>query len=87
LTIPDVFGLVLLYVMIVGSFLVSSARPSGGPGPELRGGMMARPERLLILSLGLLLGPALLLWVLGLLAVATWGTVVQRILYGRDRSR
>ena len=44
-------------------------------------GLMARPERVVALAIGLLLGPAITPWALALLAITTWGTVLQRIVH------
>lgn len=76
----DVTGSALLYVMIVGSLMISYARARAeGLGLECKVGLMARPERVIALGVGLILGPLVTLWVLALLAGATWSTVAQRI--------
>lgn len=67
---------------LVGSFLVSYARARAeGLGYECEVGWLQRPERIVLLGLGLLASP--LHWlvlpaVLGLLAVATGITTIQR---------
>ena len=73
-------GTTLLYLVIVGSLMTSYARARAeGLGLECKVGLMARPERVIPLGIGLLLGPALTPGVLLLLAVSTWFTVLQRI--------
>ena len=72
----------LLYLMIIGSLMISYARARAeGLDIECKVGLMARPERIIALAIGLLLGAAVTPWVLALLAITTWGTVLQRILY------
>ena len=71
-------GAILIYLTICGSILVSYARARAeGLGYKLQVGLLARPERIIILSLGLLLGRPL--WALWLLAIFTNLTAAQRI--------
>lgn len=75
-------GTTLLYLVIVGSLMISYARARAeGLNIQCKVGLMARPERVIALAIGLMLGPAVTPWVLALLAITTWGTVLQRILY------
>ena len=75
-------GTTLLYVVIVGSLIISYARARAeGLHVECKVGLMARPERVIALAFGLLLGPAITPWALALLAITTWGTVLQRIVH------
>jgi len=75
-------GTTLLYLVIVGALMISYARARAeGLHIECKVGLMARPERVIALALGLLLGPRILLWALALLAITTWGTVLQRIVH------
>ena len=70
----------LLYLSIIGALMISYARARAeGLQLECKVGLMARPERVIALSIGLLLGPAVTPWLLLLLAVSTWATVIQRI--------
>ncbi|GAC1402388.1 MAG: CDP-alcohol phosphatidyltransferase family protein [Chloroflexota bacterium] len=72
--------LLLVYLMIVGSLMISYARARAeGLGLECKVGLVARPERVVILALGLLLGAAGTVVALGILTLATLGTVGQRI--------
>ena len=75
-------GTTLLYLVIVGSLIISYARARAeGLHVECKVGLMARPERVIALAIGLLLGPAITPWALALLAITTWGTVLQRIVH------
>jgi len=71
----------LAYAAGLGSLMVSYARARAeGLGMELKSGLMARPERVLVLALGLLIGgEAWLPWTLLILAVTSVFTSVQRI--------
>jgi len=71
----------LAYAAGLGSLMVSYARARAeGLGLELKSGLMARPERVLLLAVGLLLGgEAWLPWTLLILAVTSVFTSVQRI--------
>jgi len=75
-------GTTLLYLVIVGSLMTSYTRARAeGLNLECKVGLMARPERVIALGIGLLLGPLVTPWVLLLLAVTTWATVIQRIIH------
>ncbi len=82
----DGLGVALAYVAIVGSLMVSYAR-ARAEGIGLQAvdvGWFQRPERIAALGIGLLAEafvPGALLAVLGLLAVMTGMTVVQRVLH------
>jgi CDP-diacylglycerol--glycerol-3-phosphate 3-phosphatidyltransferase len=76
----------LAYVAGLGSLMVSYTRARAeGLGLEVKHGLMARPERVALLTAGLIFGGFLhpagtgLLWTLALLAVASVFTSVQRI--------
>ncbi len=71
----------LSYVAALSSLMVSYARARAeGLGLSLKSGLMARPERVLLLAAGLMLGGAsLLLWTVGILAVTSTYTAIQRI--------
>ncbi len=70
----------VLYAAMIGSLMISYARARAESlNIECKVGLMARPERVIILSIGLLLGPTATFWALVVLAVSTWTTVVQRI--------
>ncbi|HLZ25521.1 MAG TPA: CDP-alcohol phosphatidyltransferase family protein [Ktedonobacterales bacterium] len=71
----------LTYVAGLSSLMVSYTRARAeGLGLECKTGLMARPERVLLLAAGLIIGGAAwLLWVIGILAVTSTYTSVQRI--------
>ena len=76
-------GAVLVYVAIAGSTMVSYARARAeGLGIACKGGLMQRPERVASLGIGIIVGqwwePAVLI-VLGVIAVLTVVTTVQRV--------
>ena len=68
----------LVFVALAGSFLVSYVRTRAGElGSEVAEGLATRPERVLVLGVGLLTG-----WVrvaLWILAIATALTAIQRL--------
>jgi CDP-diacylglycerol--glycerol-3-phosphate 3-phosphatidyltransferase len=70
--------IVFICVAIVGSMMVSYAKARAeGLGIECRTGLLARPERVIILAIGLLTNTGV--WALVLLAVFSNVTAVQRI--------
>ncbi len=73
---------ILAYIAAVGSLMVSYARARAeGLGLSLKSGLMARPERVVLLAAGLILGGAAWLpWTLLLLAVTSVFTSAQRML-------
>ncbi len=73
--------LALAYIAGLGSLMVSYARARAeGLGLEMKSGLMARPERVLVLGVGLILGAeSWLIWTLLVLAVTSVFTSVQRI--------
>lgn len=79
-------GAALCYVVIIGSLMISytRARAEGlTPRVDCEVGWLQRPERIIILGIGLMLPRPFLLAVLGALAVFTQVTVVQRIAHVR----
>lgn len=74
-----------------GSFMVSYVKARcEGAGVECRGGMMQRPERIILLNVCMFLGPVIMSWGLVLLAALTYGTMIQRLFIARkacDKSR
>jgi CDP-diacylglycerol--glycerol-3-phosphate 3-phosphatidyltransferase len=72
---------VLAYIAALSSQMVSYARARAeGLGMSLKSGLMARPERVLVLGAGLIIGgESWLVWTLAFLAVTSTFTAVQRI--------
>src|SRR5216683_7082384 len=70
----------LVFIATVGSFMVSYAKARAeGLGLECKTGLLARPERVVILALGLLTGTVI--WALALLAVLSHVTAIERLVY------
>jgi CDP-diacylglycerol--glycerol-3-phosphate 3-phosphatidyltransferase len=70
----------LLYIAAVGSLMVSYAKARAeGLGLECKTGLLARPERVVILAIGLITGTGI--WAVLLLAVFANVTAVERIAY------
>ncbi|GAC1618143.1 MAG: CDP-alcohol phosphatidyltransferase family protein [Ktedonobacteraceae bacterium] len=68
-----------IYLAIVGSLLVSYTKARAeGLGIACNGGLLARPERVVILALGLFSGASI--WILAVLALFSNVTAVERIL-------
>jgi CDP-diacylglycerol--glycerol-3-phosphate 3-phosphatidyltransferase len=85
-SLSDWLGVVLAYVAIIGSLMVSYARARAeGVGLQAAEvGWFQRPERIITLGVGFLLTPVFplaLLIVLALLAVLTTVTVLQRVMH------
>ena len=71
---------VLALATLILSFLVSYTRARAeGLGLECKVGVMERPERMLTLGAGALLGPRFLPGILGILFLLTLVTVLQRV--------
>lgn len=74
--------IVLIYVILVGSMMISYARARAGAlqiSNEV--GLMARPERVILLAVGLLVNSYLLMPVLWVLAIGTQFTALQRVFH------
>ena len=74
--------IVLIYVILVGSMMISYARARAGAlqiSNEV--GLMARPERVILLAVGLLINSYLLMPVLWVLAIGTQFTALQRVFH------
>jgi phosphatidylglycerophosphate synthase len=70
----------LIFVAAIGSLMVSYTKARAeGLGLDCRTGMLARPERVVILAIGLLTGTTI--WALTLLAVLSHVTAVERIIH------
>ncbi len=70
----------LIYIAVVGSLMVSYAKARAeGLGLECKTGLLARPERVVILAIGLLTGAVI--WALMVLAIFSNVTAVERIVH------
>lgn len=87
----DLTMMVVAYLVLVGSFMISYARARAeGLGLKCEVGLLARPERIIMLGVGLFfnqlllpLGFSLLVVVLWVLAVLVYVTFIQRIVHVR----
>ncbi len=80
----DTMALLAAYLSVVGSLMVSYSRARAeGLGVQGEVGLLPRPERILLLAVGLMLHQYLLVPVLWLLALLTNVTTVQRILFAK----
>lgn len=70
----------VIFIAVVGSLMVSYTKARAeGLGLECKTGLLARPERVVILALGLLSGTSI--WALALLAVFSQVTAIERIVH------
>jgi len=71
-----------IFLAMVGSLMVSYTKARAeGLGVECKSGLLARPERVIILAIGLLTGnTGILVWTLAFLAVFSNVTAVERII-------
>ncbi|MEK7681603.1 MAG: CDP-alcohol phosphatidyltransferase family protein [Chloroflexota bacterium] len=82
----DAAGVMLAFAALVGSFLVSYLRArSEGLGVQGDVGIAARPERVILLALGLLSG--LVAPALALVAALAFVTAGQRLAYAAEKAR
>ncbi len=76
----------ILFFALSGSLMVSYVRARAeGLGEDCKVGVMQRPERIVGLALGSLLGHAGLVFVLVILAVTTNFTVIERLAHIRNK--
>src|ERR1700730_16667016 len=70
----------LIYIAVVGSMMVSYAKARAeGLGLECKTGLLARPERVIILAIGLITGTVI--WAVLLLAIFSNVTAVERMMH------
>ena len=74
------WGIILCFTGISGSLMVSYVKARcEGAGVPCKSGLLQRPERIILLCFGLLLGPVVMFWILLGLSVFASLTVVQRL--------
>jgi CDP-diacylglycerol--glycerol-3-phosphate 3-phosphatidyltransferase len=79
---PDRVALLLITLTVVGSLTTSYVRARAeGVGETCLVGWMQRTERVVLLTIGLLVGRWALVPILGFLAVGTLATTVQRLVH------
>jgi CDP-diacylglycerol--glycerol-3-phosphate 3-phosphatidyltransferase len=72
--------MIVLFVAFISSQMVSYLRAKGESlGIKMREGIMTRPERVILLSIGLLTGENALVIVMGIIGVLSFVTVVSRL--------
>lgn len=75
------WGIVLCFTAASGSLMVSYVKARcEGVGVPCKSGLLQRPERIILLCFGLLLGPTAMFWILLGMSIFTSFTVVQRLL-------
>ena len=79
-TIHSSYEIILIYTSVIGSFLVSYIRARAEAlGFDCKVGLLERPERIILVVLGLLSGwTSVMLWAL---AILTHITALQRLIY------
>ena len=80
----EVAGSLLVAIALLGSLMVSYIRARmEGLGIECKAGLFTRPERVIILALGLLLSQFdhAIIVALGLISILSFYTVVERLVY------
>jgi CDP-diacylglycerol--glycerol-3-phosphate 3-phosphatidyltransferase len=74
----QIWMITLIYIALVGSLMVSYTKARAeGLGLECKTGLLARPERVVILAIGLLFGVCI--WALVVIAVFSHVTAIERI--------
>lgn len=84
--VGSAMGVILAFAALIGSFLVSYIRARAeGLGLECKVGLFTRAERVIVLTIGLLVNQVTVaLWVL---VVFAYVTVIQRLVYLRQQTR
>ena len=86
----SVVGSLLVGITLLGSFLVSYVRARvEALGIDCKAGLFTRPERVVILALGLLLSRIdyALITALAIIAALSFFTAIQRLIYAWQRTR
>jgi CDP-diacylglycerol--glycerol-3-phosphate 3-phosphatidyltransferase len=78
---PSPLGVLLCIAALSGSFMVSYVKArADGAGVPCTGGILQRPERIILLAACLLIGPRAMPWGLGVMAVVGYVTMVERLI-------
>lgn len=76
------WGVYLSFTAIAGSVMVSYVKARcEGVGISCARGLLQRPERLILIALGLLLGYNIMVWILGAVTVLAAITVFERLVF------
>jgi CDP-diacylglycerol---glycerol-3-phosphate 3-phosphatidyltransferase len=87
---PDIgrTGVCLAVLAMAGSIMVSYVKARcEAEGLVCNRGILQRPERLILLSFGLLLGSGAMVWFLGLVAALAWYTTIERLVVAAKASK
>ena len=72
----------LCFIVVSGALMVSYVKARcEGAGVGCKRGILQRPERLIFIGAGLLSGPVIMVWILGLMALLSFVTVIERLLF------
>jgi CDP-diacylglycerol--glycerol-3-phosphate 3-phosphatidyltransferase len=75
------WGVALCYTAICMSLMVSYVKARcEGAGIKCNRGLLQRPERIILMCLGIFLGPKKMVWMLGVLSILGGLTVLERII-------
>ncbi|MBN1601742.1 MAG: CDP-alcohol phosphatidyltransferase family protein [Chitinispirillaceae bacterium] len=73
-------GVILCFCAVSASLMVSYVKARcEGASVQCKGGILQRPERIILLSAGLLMGAHVMRWILGIIAVLGLFTSIQRL--------
>jgi len=75
------WGILFCYSAITMSLMVSYVKARcEGAGVSCNRGLLQRPERIILLCAGLLLGPSSMVWILGVISILAAITMMQRFI-------
>ncbi len=81
------WGILFCYCAVSLSLMVSYIKARcEGAGVACNRGLLQRPERIILLCAGLLLGPVVMVWILGVIVILAAITVVQRFVEAYQNS-
>jgi CDP-diacylglycerol---glycerol-3-phosphate 3-phosphatidyltransferase len=82
------WGTWLSFIAMSGSLMVSYVKARcEAEGLRCKGGILQRPERIIIICIGLLAGPEVMVWMLLVMSVFGWYTVVERLVTAGIQNR
>lgn len=82
------WGILFCYSAITMSLMVSYIKArSEGAGVSCSRGLLQRPERIILLCAGLLLGPIIMVWILAAISLLAAMTVVQRFIEAYQKTK
>ena len=82
------WGILLCYSAITMSLMVSYIKARcEGAGVSCSSGLLQRPERIILLCAGLLLGPSGMVWILGVISILAAITMMQRFIEAYQKTK